>query len=140
MSTINTTSQPTTSSPFKRHVWTNSTRILKTAGVLALLAAAQWVLLVIVVETQYPNYVIQQISSATLGQPVIVGWCPRLASSSLLRPSSGTARSPCWVCFARQRGPFVCGTQEEGLQHALRPVGSGSVDRGSSPGDASFGA
>ena len=76
MSTINTTPQPETASPFKRRVWANSTRILKTAGMLALLAAAQWVLLVIVAETQYPNYVIQQHFLSDLGATCQRGLVP----------------------------------------------------------------
>jgi hypothetical membrane protein len=76
MSTINTTSQPTTASSFKRLVTANSTRILKAAGVLAQVAAAQWVLLVIVAETQYPNYVIQQHFLSDLGATCQRGLVP----------------------------------------------------------------
>src|SRR6266581_3339754 len=45
----------------------NVNRTLKTAGILAFVAAAQWVLLVIVAETQYPNYSIQQNYLSDLG-------------------------------------------------------------------------
>ena len=76
MSTINTTSQPETASSFKRLVTTNSMRILKAAGILALVAAAQWVLLVIVAETQYPNYVIQQHFLSDLGATCQRGLVP----------------------------------------------------------------
>jgi hypothetical membrane protein len=76
MSTINTTWQPETATRFKRRVWANSTRILKAAGLLALLAAAQWVLLVIVAETQYPNYVIQQHFLSDLGATCQRGLVP----------------------------------------------------------------
>src|SRR5712691_9732747 len=72
------------------HLMANDTRMLKAAGTLAILAAAQWVLLVIVAETQYPNYSIQHNYLSDLGQPVIVGCCSLRASSSLLRPISGT--------------------------------------------------
>jgi hypothetical membrane protein len=92
MSTINTTSQPATASPFKRRVWANSTRILKTAGVLALVAAAQWVLLVIVAETQYPNYVIQHNYLSDLGATCHRGLVPTacviVSPSSLIWDSS----------------------------------------------------
>jgi hypothetical protein len=63
------------------HLMANVTRMLKAAGTLAILAAAQWVLLVIVAETQYPNYSPQ------------LNCCSHRASSSLLRPISGTPRS-----------------------------------------------
>ena len=76
MSTINTPPQPATASPFKWLIWANSTRTLKIAGVLALLAAAQWVLLVIVAETQYPNYVIQQHFLSDLGATCQRGLVP----------------------------------------------------------------
>jgi hypothetical membrane protein len=45
----------------------NVNRTLKTAGTLAFVAAAQWVLLVIVAETQYPNYSIQHNYLSDLG-------------------------------------------------------------------------
>ena len=86
MSTINTTSQPEAATPIKRRVWANSTRILKTAGVLALVAAAQWVLLVIVAETQYPNYVIQQHFLSDLGATCQRGLVP--IACVIVSPSS----------------------------------------------------
>jgi len=49
------------------HLMANDTRMLKAAGTLAILAAAQWVLLVIVAETQYPNYSIQHNYLSDLG-------------------------------------------------------------------------
>ena len=45
----------------------NVTRMLKTAGALAFVAAAQFVLLIIVAETQYPNYSPQQNYLSDLG-------------------------------------------------------------------------
>ena len=86
MSTINTTSQRAAASSFKRLVMANSTRILKIAGVLALVAAAQWVLLVIVAETQYPNYVIQQHFLSDLGATCQRGLVP--IACVIVSPSS----------------------------------------------------
>jgi hypothetical membrane protein len=92
MSTINTTSQPATASPFKRLIMANITRTLKTAGVLALVAAAQWVLLVIVAETQYPNYVIQQNYLSDLGatchRGLVFAACVIVSPSSLIWDST----------------------------------------------------
>jgi hypothetical membrane protein len=86
MSTINTTPQPEAASSFKRRVWANSTSILKAAGVLALLAAAQWVLLVIVAETQYPNYLIQHNFLSDLGATCHRGLMP--TACVIVSPSS----------------------------------------------------
>ncbi len=92
MSTINTTSQPATASPFKRLIRANSTRTLKTAGVLALVATAQWVLLVIVAETRYPNYVIQHNYLSDLGATCHRGMvstaCVIVSPSSLIWDST----------------------------------------------------
>src|SRR6266567_4987665 len=49
------------------NVMANVNRMLKAAGALAFIAAAQWVLLVIVAETQYPNYNTQQNYLSDLG-------------------------------------------------------------------------
>jgi len=86
MSAINTPPRPATASPFKRLITANSTRILKTAGLLALLAAAQWVLMVIVAETQYPNYVIQQHFLSDLGATCQRGLVP--IACVIVSPSS----------------------------------------------------
>jgi len=45
----------------------NDTRTLKTAGALAFVAAAQWLLLVIVAEARYPNYTTNQNYLSDLG-------------------------------------------------------------------------
>ncbi len=49
------------------HFMANVNRMLRAAGALAFVAAAQWVLLVIVAETQYPNYNTQQNYLSDLG-------------------------------------------------------------------------
>jgi hypothetical membrane protein len=92
VSTINTTPQPATASPFKWRVWANSARAIKTAGVLALIAAAQWVLLVIVAETWYPNYMIQQNYLSDLGatchRGLVLSACVIVSPSSLIWDST----------------------------------------------------
>ncbi len=58
---------PQMSGDHSLHFMAKVTRMLKAAGVLAFVAAAQWVLLVIVAETQYPNYSPQHNFLSDLG-------------------------------------------------------------------------
>ncbi len=66
----------------------NVNRTLKTAGTLAFVAAAQWVLLVIVAETQYPNYNTQQNYLSDLGatchRRLLLTPCVVVSPSSLI--------------------------------------------------------
>ncbi len=66
----------------------NVNKMLKTAGTLALVAAAQWVLLVIIAETQYPNYSIQHNYLSDLGatchRGLLLTPCVVVSPSSLI--------------------------------------------------------
>jgi hypothetical membrane protein len=72
---------PEMSGDHSLHFMANVTRMLKAASVLAFVAAAQWVLLVIVAETQYPNYSPQQNFLSDLGAT-----CHRGLSLTLITP------------------------------------------------------
>jgi hypothetical membrane protein len=66
----------------------NVNRTLKTAGALAFVAAAQWVLLVIVAEARYPNYTTNQNFLSDLGatchRGVAVAPCVIVSPSSFI--------------------------------------------------------